>query len=438
MGYTVAIVGRPNVGKSTLFNRLVGGRQAIIDNQSGVTRDRQYGVTHWNGKTFNVIDTGGFVDHSSDLFEKEIKKQVKIAIQEASAIFFVVDVSTGITDLDMQLADLLRRESKKVYLVVNKVDNTNRLYQASEFYSLGFDKLYTIASISGSGTGELLDALCEEIKPEEIVEEDANDELPKIAIVGQPNVGKSSLLNAWVGKEQNIVTDISGTTRDAIHTHYKLFNKDLLLIDTAGIRKKSSVMENLEFYSVIRAINSIDQTDVCVLVIDATLGIEAQDMAIFRQAEKKKKGVVVAVNKWDLIEDKTHEKIKAFKETLLAKFAPFTDLPIVFISALEKQRISKVLDIALEVAKNRRIRISTSELNKFLEKSVEKYGPPAVKGKYVKIKYVTQLPTHTPTFAFFCNHPKYIRLPYKNYLENQLRKMFPLTGVPIRMVFRDK
>ncbi|MEX2589664.1 MAG: ribosome biogenesis GTPase Der, partial [Chitinophagales bacterium] len=268
MGYTVAIVGRPNVGKSTLFNRLIGGRQAIIDNQSGVTRDRQYGVSNWNGKAFNVIDTGGFVDHSSDLFEKEIKKQVKIAITEASAILFVVDVSTGITDLDMQLADLLRRESKKVYLVVNKVDNTNRLYQASEFYSLGFDKLFTIASISGSGTGELLDALCEDIKPEEVVQEDQDDELPKIAIVGQPNVGKSSLLNAWVGKEQNIVTDIAGTTRDAINTHYKLYNKDLLLIDTAGIRKKSSVMEDLEFYSVIRAINSIDQADVCVLILD--------------------------------------------------------------------------------------------------------------------------------------------------------------------------
>ncbi|MEX0810797.1 MAG: ribosome biogenesis GTPase Der [Chitinophagales bacterium] len=438
MGYTVAIVGRPNVGKSTLFNRLIGGRQAIIDNQSGVTRDRQYGVSNWNGKAFNVIDTGGFVDHSSDLFEKEIKKQVKIAITEASAILFVVDVSTGITDLDMQLADLLRRESKKVYLVVNKVDNTNRLYQASEFYSLGFEKLFTIASISGSGTGELLDALCEDIKPEEVVQEDQDDELPKIAIVGQPNVGKSSLLNAWVGKEQNIVTDIAGTTRDAINTHYKLYNKDLLLIDTAGIRKKSSVMEDLEFYSVIRAINSIDQADVCVLILDATLGIESQDLAIFRQAEKKKKGIVIAVNKWDLIEDKSQESVKAFQETLIEKFAPFRDLPIVFISALEKKRISKVLDIALEVAKNRRLRITTSALNKFLEKSMEKFSPPAVKGKYVKIKYVTQLPTHTPTFAFFCNHPKYIRLPYKNYLENQLRKSFSLTGVPIRMVFRDK
>lgn len=438
MGYTVAIVGRPNVGKSTLFNRLIGGRQAIIDNQSGVTRDRQYGISHWNGKAFNVIDTGGFVDNTNDLFEKEIKKQVKIAIIEASAIIFVVDVSTGITDLDMQLADILRRESKMVYLVVNKVDNTNRLYQASEFYSLGFDKLFTIASISGSGTGELLDTLSEEIKEEDSVDEFADDDLPKIAIVGQPNVGKSSLLNALVGKEQNIVTDISGTTRDAIHTHYKLYNKDLLLIDTAGIRKKSSVMDNLEFYSVIRAINSIDQADVCVLLLDATTGIESQDLAIFRQAEKKKKGIVIAVNKWDLVEDKSQESVKAFQERLIEKFAPFRDLPIVFISALEKQRISKVLDIALEVAKNRRQKIATSVLNKVLETSLEKFSPPAVKGKYVRIKYVTQLPIHTPTFAFFCNHPKYIRLPYKNYLENQLRKSFDLTGVPIRMVFRDK
>lgn len=438
MGYTVAIVGRPNVGKSTLFNRLIGGRQAIIDNQSGVTRDRQYGVSNWNGKNFNVIDTGGFVDHTKDLFEKEIKKQVKIAILEASAILFVVDVSTGITDLDMQLANMLRKESKKVYLVVNKVDNTNRLYEANEFYSLGFDKLYTVASISGSGTGELLDAVTEDIDDSDLVDENADDELPKIAIVGQPNVGKSSLLNAWVGKEQNIVTDISGTTRDAIHTHYKLYNKDLLLIDTAGIRKKSSVMDNLEFYSVIRAINSIDQTDVCVLVIDATTGVEAQDLAIFRQAEKKKKGIVLAVNKWDLVEDKSQDKIKEFQEGIIEKFAPFRDLPIVFISALEKQRISKVLDIALEVAHNRRQKIPTGVLNKFLEDCISKMHPPAVKGKYVRIKYVTQLPTHTPTFAFFCNHPKYIRLPYKNYLENQLRKSFPLSGVPIRMVFRDK
>lgn len=438
MGYTVAIVGRPNVGKSTLFNRLIGGRQAIIDNQSGVTRDRQYGVSNWNGKTFNVIDTGGFVDHTKDLFEKEIKKQVKIAIEEASAILFVVDVSTGITDLDMQLASMLRKESKRVYMVVNKVDNTNRLYEANEFYSLGFDKLFTIASISGSGTGELLDAVTEDIRDEDLVDENADDDLPKIAIVGQPNVGKSSLLNSWVGKEQNIVTDISGTTRDAIHTHYNLYNKDLLLIDTAGIRKKSSVMDNLEFYSVIRAINSIDQTDVCVLVIDATMGVEAQDLAIFRQAEKKKKGIVLAVNKWDLVKDKSQSKVKEFQEGIIEKFAPFRDLPVVFISALEKQRISKVLDIALEVAHNRRQKIPTGALNKFLENCLNKMHPPAVKGKYVRIKYVTQLPTHTPTFAFFCNHPKYIRLPYKNYLENQLRKNFPLSGVPVRMVFRDK
>lgn len=438
MGFTVAIVGRPNVGKSTLFNRLIGGRTAIIDNQSGVTRDRQYGVSEWNGKHFNVIDTGGFVDHSQDLFEKEIKKQVKIAITESSAIFFMVDVNTGITDLDMELADLLRREAKKVYLVVNKVDNTKRLYEASEFYSLGFDKLFTLASISGSGTGELLDALSEDIPAEEPLDENAEDELPKIAIVGQPNVGKSSLLNAWVGKEQNIVTNIAGTTRDAIHTHYKMYNKDLLLIDTAGIRKKSSTMDNLEFYSVIRAINSIDQADVCVLIVDATLGIEAQDLSIFRQAERKKKGIVIAINKWDLIEDKSQEAVKAFKERILHKFEPFRDLPLIFISALEKQRIAKVLDIALEVAKNRRRKITTSVLNKMLEKTLEKFPPPAVKGKYIKIKYLTQLPTHTPTFAFFCNHPKYIRKPYKNYLENQLRKHFDFTGVPIRLVFREK
>lgn len=435
MGYTVAIVGRPNVGKSTLFNRLVGERQAIIDDISGVTRDRQYGMSHWAGKEFNVIDTGGFVLHSDDVFEKAIRQQVEIAMEEASLILFMVDVTCGITDLEVDMANLLRKSDKDVLIVVNKVDNTERLYQGNEFYGLGFENIYMISSISGSGTGELLDAIAERIEEEEEV---IQDDLPKVAIIGQPNVGKSSLLNALIGAERNIVTEIAGTTRDAIHTRYNLFNKDLLLVDTAGIRKKGKVKEDLEFYTVIRAIKAIDEADVCVLMIDATLGIEAQDLKILSMAVKKKKGILLAINKWDLVEDKDSNSIKRYEETLKSKIAPFSDVPIFFISALNKQRIFKVIESALEIHKNRLQKITTSKLNEVMQAVVQKNPPPAQKGRFIKIKYVTQLPTHTPVFAFFCNHPKYVKEPYRNYLENNLRKNFNLSGVPVKIVFREK
>jgi len=437
MSFTVAITGRPNVGKSTFFNRMLEERKAIVDDVSGVTRDRQYGIAEWAGKTFNVIDTGGFVTNSDDIFEKEIRKQVLIAVEEANAVIFMVDVATGITDLDESMGRILRKSSKPVFLVVNKVDNHDRLLEASEFYSLGFEHIFFISSISGSGTGEILDAITALIKPEdEASAEDAG--LPKFAIIGQPNVGKSSLLNALIGTERTIVSDIAGTTRDTIHTHYNLYNKEFILIDTAGIRKKAKVHEDLEFYSVIRAIKALDEADVCLLMLDAGKGITAQDLSIFAMAAKKGKGIVVLVNKWDLIDEKKNNTAKDYEAVLKKKFAPFSDVPIIFISVNEKQRIFKSIEAALEVYENRQRKIPTSQLNEIMLKAVEAYHPPVVRGNLIKIKYITQLPTHTPTFAFFCNYPDDVKTPYKNYLENKLRENFKLSGVPIRLFFRKK
>ncbi len=435
MSFTVAIVGRPNVGKSTLFNRLIGERKAIVDDLSGVTRDRHYGEVDWNGKHFDIIDTGGFVPNSEDIFEAAIREQVTIAMEEASLILMMVDVTTGITYLDEEIADMLRRSSKKVILVVNKIDNHSRLLSANEFYSLGLEHLFPVSSMTGSGNGELLDAIAAEV-PEDLKEEDLEN-VPRFAIIGQPNVGKSSLLNSLIGENRNIVTPIAGTTRDSIHTRYQLYGKDILLIDTAGIRKKTKVHENLEFYSVIRAVKAIDDADVCIMMLDATQGITAQDLTIFSMAEKKRKGIVIAVNKWDLVEKETNTALD-FEKNIKRKIVPFTDVPVIFISAIEKQRVMKVLDIALKVYKNRMQKISTSKLNDVLLKAIEKYSPPAYRGKMISIKYVTQLPTHSPSFAFFANHPREIRNPYRNYLENQMRENFDFNGVPINIIFRDK
>ncbi len=436
-GFTVAIVGRPNVGKSTFFNRLLGQRKAIVDDISGVTRDRQYGVADWNGKIFNLIDTGGFVPQSEDVFEKEIKKQVLIAVEEANALVFIVDAATGITDLDEAMADVLRRTSKPVFLAVNKVDNHDRLLEATEFYGLGFEHIFFISAMTGSGTGEVLDAVTELITDQQSVETEEANKLPKIAIIGQPNVGKSSLLNALVGQERTIVSDIAGTTRDTIHTHYKLFKKEFILIDTAGIRRKAKVHEDLEFYSVIRAIKAMDEADVCLLMLDAEKGITAQDLNIFGMAVKKGKGIVVLVNKWDLVTKETNTA-KEFEKALKDRLAPFTDLPILFISALEKTRIFKVVEAALEVYENKQRVIPTSQLNEVMLKAIEAFHPPVVRGNAIKIKYITQLPTHVPSFAFFSNYPDDIKEPYKNYLENQLRSKFNFKGVPIRIFFRKK
>ena len=435
--FTVAIVGRPNVGKSTFFNRLLEQRKAIVDDVSGVTRDRQYGITDWNGRNFNVIDTGGFVPASEDVFEREIRKQVLIAVEEAHAIVFMVDVATGITSLDEAMADVLRRSTKPVFLVVNKVDNPQRLLEASEFYSLGFEKIYPLSSMSGSGTGEVLDDISALITEDQSVETMEKDALPKIAIIGHPNVGKSSLLNALIGEERTIVSDIAGTTRDTIHTHYKLFQKEFILIDTAGIRRKAKVNEDLEFYSVIRAIKAVDEADVCLLILDATKGITAQDLNIYSLASKKGKGIVLLVNKWDLVEKETNTARDNEKE-LRQRLAPFNDVPILFISVKEKTRIFKVIEVALEVYENRQRKIPTSQLNEVMLKAVESYHPPVVRGNAVKIKYVTQLPTAVPSFAFFTNHPDEIKTPYKNFLENQLREHFNYNGVPVRLFFRQK
>lgn len=437
MSFTLAITGRPNVGKSTFFNRMLEQRKAIVDDVSGVTRDRQYGIAEWSGKTFNVIDTGGFVAGSDDVFEKEIRKQVMIAVEEANAIIFMVDVATGITDLDESMAHMLRRSNKPVFLVVNKVDNHERLLEASEFYSLGFEHIFFVSSISGSGTGEILDAVTALMKPEDDATP-VDGELPKFAIIGQPNVGKSSLLNALIGQERTIVSDIAGTTRDTIHTHYNLFNKEFVLIDTAGIRKKAKVHEDLEFYSVIRAIKAMDEADVCLMMLDAGKGITAQDISIFALAAKKGKGIVVLVNKWDLIEEKKTNTAKDYEAELKKKFAPFSDVPIIFISVNEKQRIFKCIEMALEVYENRKRKIPTSQLNEIMLKAIEGYKPPVVRGILIKIKYISQLPTHTPAFAFFCNLPDDIKPPYKNYLENQLRQHFNFSGVPVRLFFRKK
>jgi len=433
MGNIVAIVGRPNVGKSTLYNRLIGERQAIIDDTSGVTRDRQYGASYWNGKHFTVIDTGGFVQNSEDVFEAAIRSQVRIAIEEAGLLIFMVDVTTGITDLDEQVAELLRKSDKDVLLAVNKVDNHQRQLEANEFWSLGFEETFFLSSITGSGTGELLDALTEKIDEEEALQTD----IPKIAILGQPNIGKSSLTNALLGEDRNIVTDIAGTTRDSIHSKYTKFGKEFYLIDTAGIRKKAKVHENLEFYSVMRAIKALDEADVCMLMIDAQTGVEAQDLSIFRLAIKRNKGVVILVNKWDLV-DKETNTARDFEKEVRNRLAPFNDVPIIFTSVLEKQRIFKAVEAALDVYENRQRRIKTSELNEIMQEAIERTPPPAYRGRFMKIKYVTQLPTYYPAFAFFCNNPKYIKESYRNYLENQLRKNFDFTGVPISVFFREK
>jgi GTP-binding protein len=433
--FTVAIVGRPNVGKSTFFNRLLQQRKAIVDDVSGVTRDRQYGVADWNGKSFNLIDTGGFVPDSEEIFEREIRKQVLIAMDEANAIIFMCDAATGITDLDSAMADVLRRSKKPVFLAVNKVDNHERMLEANEFYALGFEELFFLSSMTGSGTGELLDAVTA-IMPEEseaVVQED----IPKIAIIGQPNVGKSSLLNALMGQERTIVSDIAGTTRDTIHTRYTLFQKEFILIDTAGIRRKTKVHEDLEFYSVIRAIKAMDEADACMLLLDAEKGITQQDLNIYSLAVKKGKGIVVLVNKWDVMKKETNTA-RDYEKELKDRLAPFNDVPILFISATEKLRIMQAIEAALKVVENKKNKIPTSQLNDVIQKSIQAYHPPVVRGVPVSIKYVTQLPTAVPSFAFFCNHPDDVKQPYKNYLENQLRKAFDFKGVPIRLFFRKK
>ena len=434
MGNIVAIVGRPNVGKSTLFNRLTESKKAIVDETSGVTRDRHYGKVIWNGKEFSVIDTGGLIVNSGDIFEEEIKKHVRIAMKESDIIMFLVDVKSGITDLDQSIAGMLRKIKKPVFLVVNKVDNHQDAFNSSEFYGLGLGDYFDISSITGSGTGDLLDKIVEAI-PEKDNEEELN--LPKFAIVGRPNVGKSSLLNALVAEERNIVTDIPGTTRDSIYTRYNKYNHDFFLIDTAGLRKKGKVHENLEFYSVMRSIRVIEQSDVCLLLIDALRGMEAQDVNIFNLIKRNRKGVVVLVNKWDLMEKETNTT-KEFLKAIHERLAPFTDVPIIFISALTKQRIHRVLETANEVFENRKRKVPTHELNEVLGTVIENYPPPSVKGKYIKIKYVTQLPTLAPSFALFCNLPQYVKEPYKRYIENKIRENFQFTGVPIQIFFRKK
>ncbi len=435
MNNIVAIVGRPNVGKSTLFNRLTESRDAIIHETSGVTRDRNYGASTWNGVDFSVIDTGGYVVNSDDIFEEEIRKQAMLAIEEADVIIFLVDVVSGITDLDDAVAKLLRKSKKKVLLVVNKIDNNNLIYDANVFYGLGLGDLYLISSMSGSGTGDLLDKVVE-LFPNEPVDEETID-IPKFAVVGRPNVGKSSFINALVGEERNIVTPISGTTRDSISSRYNKFGHDFILIDTAGLRKKGKVSENIEFYSVMRSIRSIEEADVCLLMLDATLGMESQDVNVFHLTEKNKKGVVILVNKWDLVEKDTHstnQYIAAIKE----KIAPFVDVPIIFTSTLTKQRLFKVLEEAMKVYQNRKQKIQTSKLNELMLPLIEANQPPTNKGKVVRIKYVTQLPTETPSFAFYCNLPQYVKEAYKRYLENRLREHFDFTGVPIQIYMRSK
>ncbi len=435
MGNIVAIVGRPNVGKSTLFNRLIGQRKAIVDEVSGVTRDRIYGKSDWNGIEFSVIDTGGWVTNSDDIFEDEIRKQVTIAVEEADVILFLVDVISGITDLDIEVAHMLRRTEKKVILAVNKVDSHKRVHDVYEFYNLGLGEPISISSISGSGTGDLLDELVKSFEKE--TEPAEEEHLPHITIVGRPNVGKSSLVNALIGQERNIVTPIAGTTRDSVHTRYNLFGHDFIIVDTAGLRKKGKVTEDLEFYSVLRSIRAIESSDVCILMIDATLGIEQQDLHIFNLIIRNRKGVVLVVNKWDLVE-KDHKTVAEYTEAIKKRIAPFNDVPIVFGSALTKQRIHKILEETMQVYKNRMQRISTSVLNEFTQEVVDAFPPPAYKGKYIKIKYATQLPTYSPSFAFFCNLPQYIRDPYRRYIENKLRERFNFQGVPMQIFFRKK
>lgn len=436
MSNIVAIVGRPNVGKSTLFNRLIKRREAIVDSVSGVTRDRNYGKSEWNGKEFSVIDTGGYVKGSDDIFEGEIRKQVELAIEEADVILFVVDVEEGITPMDEEVAKLLRKVTKPILIAVNKVDNAMRQKDAFEFYNLGLGDFYTISGTSGSGTGELLDALMEAM-PEKPETDSSDEQLPRFAVVGRPNAGKSSFINALIGEDRYIVTDIAGTTRDAIDTKYNRFGFDFNLVDTAGIRKKSKVKEDLEFYSVMRSVRAIENSDVCILMIDATRGFEGQDQSIFWLAEKNRKGIVILVNKWDLVEKDTMST-KQYEDKIRKEIEPFTDVPIVFVSALTKQRLLKALETAVQVFESRKQRIATSKLNDLMLKIIENYPPPALKGKYIKIKYCMQLPTPTPQFVFFANLPQYVKDPYKRFLENKLRENYDFSGVPIDIYIREK
>lgn len=442
MSNIVAIVGRPNVGKSTLFNRLVGSRKAITDPTEGTTRDRHYGTSDWNGRTFTVVDTGGFTVNSDDIFEREIVRQVNMAIKEADVIIFMVDVETGITDLDETMATLLRRQGKPVMLMVNKVDNNKRHTDAFEFFSLGLGEPITVSSMTGSGTGELLDAVVNALPPEEQVagdEQEGEDKpLPRFAIVGRPNVGKSSMTNALMGVDRNIVTAIAGTTRDAIDAHYNKFGMEFMLVDTAGVRKKTKVTEDLEFYSVLRAIRTIESSDVVMLMVDATVGVDSQDMNLFQLIVKNKKGCVIVINKWDAVENKDTNSARDYAAEVRGKLAPFNDVPILFTSATEKLRIMDVVQKAMEVYENRRRRIPTSKLNEFILPIIEGTPPPAIKGKYIQIKFATMLPTVTPSFAFFVNHPQYIRDPYRRFLENKIRAKWDYTGCPIQIFFRQK
>lgn len=437
MGKIVAIVGRPNVGKSTLFNRLIESRQAIIHESSGVTRDRHYGKSNWNGKEFSVIDTGGYIMGSDDAFEGEIRKQVILAIEEADSIIFLVDVKEGLTPMDQDVAQLLRRTDKKVMLVANKVDNTKRAFDDAEFYSLGLGDIYSISAINGSGTGDMLDELVKDFEIEEEEVEDIELALPKITVVGRPNVGKSSLINALIGQERNIVTDVSGTTRDSLNTRYNLFGFDFVIVDTAGVRKKGKVSEDIEFYSVMRSIRSIEASDICILMLDASEGLESQDLNLFSLIQRNHKGVVVVVNKWDLIEKETNTS-KEFEEKIRRKIAPFNDVPIIFTSVINKQRIFKVLETAKQVYENRTRRITTSRLNEDLLPIVkEQNPPPAYKGKLVKVKYITQLKTPYPQFVFYCNLPQYVKEPYKRFVENRMRELYDFNGVPVIIYFRE-
>ncbi|PWJ36018.1 ribosome biogenesis GTPase Der [Sediminitomix flava] len=434
MANIVAIVGRPNVGKSTLYNRLVGKRDAIMDDHSGVTRDRHYGTGEWTDKRFTVIDTGGYVHGSDDIFEGAIRSQVEMALEEASVILFVVDIYDGLTGLDNDFAKVLRRSKKPVYVVCNKADTTERVQMAGDFYALGMGDVYPVSASNGYGTGELLDAVTSHFEPEPEVEE---DHIPKIAIVGRPNAGKSSLVNLLLNKERSIVTDIAGTTRDTVDSHYTAFGKDFVLVDTAGIRKKSKVHEDIEFYSVLRALRAIEDSDICIVVVDATRGLEAQDINIVNLAQKNKKGVVIMMNKWDLVEKETNTARNVEKD-IRDRLGSFSYIPIIFTSVLTKQRVLRVMEKAVEIYENKVTKISTSKLNEVMQKEIERYPPPAYRGKYIKIKYITQLPTHNPTFAFFCNFPKHIKDPYKRFLENKMREHFPFEGIPIKLVFRDK
>ena len=438
MGNLVAIVGRPNVGKSTLFNRLTQSRQAIVNDEAGTTRDRQYGKVYWTGQEFSIVDTGGWVVNSDDVFEEEINKQVAIAIEEADVILFVADAIHGITDLDDKVAAILRRSKKPTLLVANKVENNASQYSSAEFYAFGLGDPFCISAVNGSGTGELLDAVIEHF-PSQNGEEELDENIPRIAVVGRPNAGKSSIINAFIGEDRYIVTDIAGTTRDSVNTRYNKFGFDFYIVDTAGIRKKGKVNEDIEYYSVIRSIRAIENSDVCILMIDATRGIEGQDLNIFSLIQKNKKGLVVCINKWDLVEDKSTQAIKTFENAIRARLAPFTDFPIVYASALTKQRIFKVLESASEVYKNRHRHVPTAKLNEEMLAVIENYPPPANKGKYVKIKYVTQLKgTPVPTFIFFCNLPQWVKDPYKHFLENQIRSKWNFSGTPVNIIIREK